>query len=293
MKNPLDCKDVQRFIRDPDLFRKGGEPICIPGKSNKVVICLHGFNADTLEVHPLTKQLKNFGFSIIAPTLPFMGVKDLNQRLDELKQFNVQSAVDFLKDLIMKLAELGQQVYLYGQSLGGALALIVTDLLFKAWGGESKLDTNPFSKVLDANSTKIMKPFPIKAIALTAPAICLPKGLGTAVNLLGWMNLGCHLEKKNDVFALRAGKEAWKTTKLAQKSLSSIPCPVFIGHTPHDTEIQPNSTEYLSQHLTCPHEVCWYPEITRHTMLLDEENEQVLEDILGFLLSQSHRCINK
>jgi carboxylesterase len=249
------CVHFSHFLRDKLLFKKGGEPLCFSGTSDDVVLCLHGYNADTTEVRPLVDVLKHEKeYNILAPTIPNHGVKDIAKSLKELRQFNATDTISYYSEIIQDLHKQGKSIFIYGQSLGGAIALILA---------------SKFAY--------------IKALALTAPAVKLPTGLGTLANLFGWLNIKFVL-KNDNIFSTKGGKQTYILTKMAQKCLKSINCPILICHSKDDTIIPAKSSLFVSNQIPEKIKLHWY-EHSRHTMLLGDKSQEIVQDIIIFLKS--------
>jgi carboxylesterase len=98
----------------------GADAFTLPGRSGKAVLLLHGFNDTPQSMAYLGQQLHAAGYTAHAPRLPGHGctlpVMAREARADAWRQA--------VRDAYERLAREHAQVYLCGQSMGGALAVL-------------------------------------------------------------------------------------------------------------------------------------------------------------------------
>lgn len=116
----MDAADAQRRPRHADGTVRGAESFRLDGTNGRAVLLLHGFNDSTQSMRYLGERLNAAGYTVHAPSLPGHGcplpVMAREQRAPAWRRA-VADAHAALR------AEFGT-VFLCGQSMGGALALL-------------------------------------------------------------------------------------------------------------------------------------------------------------------------
>jgi carboxylesterase len=228
-----------------------------------IVVCLHGFGASPYEIRPVAEACAAAGIDAVAPLLPGHGFAAEVDQKQEITRMTKDSAIAAVRQEIARARENHAKVFVYGQSMGGALALIVA--------GEGIVD----------------------AVATTAPAIKLPGGAGFLMGLvaLSCNKLNFYIKKQakprsftNLSYAYHNSLAAAQMQRIslhARKMLASIQCPVFVAHSHHDSTIDPVVTTWIQGKARGPVEIAWFDE-SDHTMPLDVQGQAVSKKIAAF-----------
>lgn len=131
-------------------------------KSNRAVLCIHGYTGYPGEMVRPSIDLFNAGFDVYAPRLPGHGTSGKDFYRSNAKDW-VTVAINATRDLVSRY----DSVYLIGHSMGGGIASIVASEVPK-----------------------------IKRLVLAAPAVALyPKQLPMNPDLIGFISLFIHKVK--------------------------------------------------------------------------------------------------
>ncbi len=177
-----------------------------------IVICIHGHGATTYESRPIAEHIFNKGIDVVGMILPAHGIEDIKQAQKAMGKVKMEDWLNAIRTEIKKAREIYDNVYIYGQSMGGAISLVMA-----------------------AENL-------VEACAVTAPAIILPKIAGIITFLFGWLNINVlvNLENEeifNEVYAFRNMKDSKQLVNLARytrKNLFKIICPTFVCHSHND-----------------------------------------------------------
>lgn len=164
---------------------------------------------------------------------------------------------------IKKAREFYDHVFIYGQSMGGAISLVMA--------AENR----------------------VKACAVTSPAILLPKIAGIITFLFGWLNINISVDLANneifnEVYAFRNMKDTKQLVKLAKftrKILFKINCPTLVCHSRNDQLINPSVPLLIQNKVNGQAKINWYDK-SSHCMPLDILGKQIGSDIVDFLKNQ-------
>jgi len=224
-----------------------------------VVICVHGHGATTYESLPIAKQIFNKGIDVVGMILPAHGIKDIKHAQKAMGKVIMHDWLNAIRTEIKKAREIYDHVFIYGQSMGGAISLVMA------------------SENL------------VEACAVTSPAIILPKIAGIITFLLGWLNINVsvNLENEeifNEVYAFRNMKDSKQLVKLAKytrKNLFKIRCPTLVCHSHNDQIIDPSVPKLIQNTAKSIVEIKWYDK-SSHCMPLDVSGKQIGSDIGDF-----------
>lgn len=257
----------------------------LPDKENALpvkaaVVCVHGFTAMPYEVMPVARACGELGIAAIAPLLPGHGYRDLAEQKQQFGKVTKAGLLSAVRTEIARVRDQYEWVGIYGHSMGGAIALILS--------AEGLVD----------------------ACAVSAPAIKLPRiaeWLAPVICCVGFtrnaptcktsFHLPCY--QFHHSYAVRA---LWRLSRSARQQLSQITCPVLGVHTHDDKTVPPIVLDLMQQQIPVPVETAWF-DPSSHVMTLDVSGEQVSEAIAQFfqrqlissthepssLLSQSHQ----
>jgi carboxylesterase len=116
-------EQARRFVIAPNGVVVGAETIVLPSSHGRAVLVLHGFNDTPQSMAYLADALHRDGWSVVVPRLPGHGVS--------LARMARESRAPAWRDEVVRVyAELRAQhetVVVCGQSMGGALALLLAE----------------------------------------------------------------------------------------------------------------------------------------------------------------------
>ena len=228
-----------------------------------IVICVHGHGATTYESLPIAKEIFNKGIDVVGMILPAHGIKDKKQAQKAMGQVKMHDWLNAIRSEIKKAREFYEHVFIYGQSMGGAISLVMA--------AENR----------------------VEACAVTSPAIKLPKIAGIITFLFGWLNINISVDLENEeifneVYAFRNMKDTKQLVKLAKftrKNLFKIRCPTLVCHSHNDQIIDPSVPMLIQNGAKGPVKINWYDK-SGHCMPLDVSGKQIGSDIADFFKNQ-------
>ena len=211
------------------------------------------------ESRPIGDAIFTEGIDAAGSLYPGHGYADIS---DAKKAMGLSTAEEWLESSrsdIEKAREMYDRVFLFGQSMGGAISIIMAE--------EGLVD----------------------GIALTAPAFILPFGAGTGATLLGWVNINISdPPPKDDPYCenyaflnSNAVKQLFKISKIARKNLHKITCPVLECHSHLDNVITSKVVDELRENIHGPFTNQWFDK-SGHSMPLSVQGEEIAEAIATF-----------
>ncbi|MHA1611101.1 MAG: alpha/beta hydrolase [Promethearchaeota archaeon] len=232
---------------------------------NSIVICVHGHGATTYEIRPIAETIFKKGIDVAGLVLPAHGIKNIKEAQKAMGKVKMEYWLNAVRSEIAKAKDIHgyEHVFIYGQSMGGALSL--------AMAAENR----------------------IEACAVTAAAIKLPKIARILTILLGWWNFNISVKLKfqelfNELYAFRNMPDTKQLQKLADyslKHLDQIKCPLLVCHSHNDTSIDPIVPILIQKNAKGLVEINWYDE-SGHCMPLDIKGKEIASDIADFFLQQ-------
>ena len=231
--------------------------------SDTIVLCFHGFSAVPFEIKVIADAIFDVGMDVAATLQPFHGYK----RIEDQKLYWPRMTKDIMfnaaKLEISKARQRYKKVFMYGQSMGGAITL--------SMAGMGLVD----------------------AVAGTAPAIRLPFNGRILAPLFAPFNV--NLPKGERLFDspgydfnnARAAKELGKIAKFARDNLENISVPVFVCHNTHDDAINGKITVGWMKDKIKDFKVSWFDEFEKdaHVLPLDVKRDEVAKEIAEFFAS--------
>ncbi len=244
------------FERSLPYHRKHDPP------SDTIVICLHGFSAAPFEVKVIADTIFDGGIDVCAPILPFHGYKNVADQ----KKYWPRMTKDIMFDVcLLEISKARQQykkVFMYGQSMGGALTLSMASLGL------------------------------VDAAASTAPAIRIAPFSRFLAKLLWVFNINQPKKDpdKHDTDHYRfnnarAARELLKIADYAKNNLENINAPVFVCHSHKDDTIDGPLTVGWMQEKIKDFKVSWFDE-SEHVIPLDPQKEEAAKEIAEFFKSK-------
>ncbi len=231
-------------------------------KPDSIVVCVHGYTASPYESRPVAEEIFRRGFDAVGPVVPAHTLADSKRAKKEMGRVKKEIWINAIEKEVALARKKYEHVYIYGQSMGGALSLIMAE------------------KGL------------VEACAVTAPAIKLYWFSGLLWPL-GWMNINVqdnsaedrdYYNVSYDFTNIRSLFELLKLSRVARKNLSNITCPVFHCHSKKDDVITPKVAQMVEENVSGPVEVQWFNR-SGHTMPLDVQGVEVSKAIGDFFLS--------
>ncbi len=240
------------------------QPFWLQSQKNEksvVVICLHGFTGTTHESRPIGEAVHGKGLDAMGFLNPAHGLANEKRARRAMNSVKMEDWLEATRTEIKEAYKRYDHVYIYGQSMGGVIALIMAQ--------EKR----------------------VEACALTAPAIRLPFGAGTITTLLGWTKITTSLPlAKSEIDiesynfeSAHAGYQLLKMARIARKNLNQIECPVFEAHSKKDDVIHPKVAKWIENEVQGPVEIRWFND-SGHTMPLDKQGPEVAESIADFFV---------
>ncbi len=233
------------------------------GDSKAVVICLHGFGATPFETRPVADACVKVGIDAVAPVLPGHGYAQEPDQKREIVKMTKDGILEATRREVARARSEYKTVFVYGQSMGGAVALAIA--------GEGLVDAG----------------------AATAPALKLPVGAGFIMVLaaMTFNKLSLFIKKKvkhrafvNYSYSNHNNLAAAQLQRIAlhaRTMLGSIICPVFVAHSHLDSTVDPVVTEWVRSKAKGPVEIAWFDK-SDHTMPLDVQGAEVSATIAAF-----------
>ena len=244
-------------------IREDGKPFYLRSENNKaIVISLHGFSANTYEARPVAEACLNVGIDAMAPLMPGHGYQDEES---SYKMWSLVNSTEYLEGLRndIKIARKNyEKVFIYGQSMGGALALTMA--------GEGLVD----------------------AVATTAPGILkIPKIFLLFIRLCAFL-FGGKLIKMDptkkfynsayEQVPLRAINSIIGLLPYSRKMVKNVACPFLLVVSESDDMINPKKIlKALPKDAKSNTKIEWYNE-SGHTMPLDVNGKEICESIARF-----------
>jgi len=227
--------------------------------SDTIVICLHGWTATPFEAKPIGEAVFRRGFSAAGPLLPGHGFANLQQAKRAFTKTRYTDWLEAVRMEIRRAAERYKRVFIYGQSMGGALAM--------AMAVEGR----------------------VEACAVTAPAIFLGKGNERVAKWLGWTNIFRPKPVKPESFynvfypfeSSRSLYALYRLGKYVLDQLEKISVPLLECHSQKDDAIHPKVADWIKARVAGPVRVEWFNE-SGHTMPLDIQGPVIAETIGDF-----------
>jgi acylglycerol lipase len=255
-----------------------------PQNPKAVLIIVHGLKDHSTRYASLAEQLVSHGYTVCSLDLRGHGKSEGERAF-------VNSFDDYLRDLDLfydkvRRGEPGKPVFLFGHSMGGAIALLFT------------LSRNP----------------EIRGLVLSAPALKVPSDVSP---LLVWFTkrLGLIAPKRpifkldnkfftRDVQALaamnsdpliynkphpaRTAAELLRAIQRIQKTMSSLTIPVILMHGTADQITNPDGSRQLNQAALAKDKTMKLYEGHFHDLLHDLNNSDVASDLIQWLDNHSN-----
>ncbi len=251
-------KDDQQSRIWPD-----AQPFWLRSAAPAAVICLHGFMATPYEVKPIAQACNARHLDVLVPLLPGHGYREVSRQKQEIAKISPGHLLRYVRDLVDQVRQDYSRVGLYGQSMGGALALAIAS--------EGLVD----------------------AVAVTAPALKMPWWVEFLLFFLGWSELVIDMDFLSQPFynpyykfgSAPATSVLKQIAEYSQARLGQLHCPVYVAHSHSDSLIDPVVCEWIRSQAKGPVTIEWFDR-SDHTMPLDVQGPEVATAIGQFLQQQ-------
>ena len=230
--------------------------------SDTIVLCFHGFSAVPFEIKIIADAIFNAGMDVAATLQPFHGYKEVEDQKRYWPRMTKDIMFNAAKLEISKARQQYKNVFMYGQSMGGAITLSMASLGL------------------------------VDAVASTAPAIRISPFSRVLAILLAPFNIN-QAKKDPDKFDTdhyrfnnsRAAKELLKIANFAQQNLENIDVPVFVCHSHNDDTIDGPVTVGWMQEKIKDFKVSWF-DTSQHVIPLDVDRDKAAKEIADFFASK-------
>lgn len=219
----------------------------------------HGFTATSAEVRPLAQRFYEKGYTVAGPLLPGHGT-----RPEDLNQVRWQDWVCAGEEVLAKLFETCEQVFIGGESLGGLLALYLASQEPRAAG---ILLYAPVIRTTMSTKDKLR-------LRLLAPFVTHVERASLDCSN-GWQGYP-GLPLKGIIQLLRF-------QRVTLKRFHHINQPVLIFQGRHDTTVAPEAGDIILNGVSSKIKERYWMENSEHTVVLDAEREQVAELSIQFV----------
>ncbi len=261
--NYLSAFSDERYLPE-DRFMRYSIPKWLKGNGDDaIVICLHGYTATVYEAAPVAEACFAAGTDAACPLIPGHGLKDEKYSKVVMGEIQYEDWLGAIRNEIAKARKLYRKIYIYGQSMGGAIALRMAE--------EGLVD----------------------ACAVTAPAVKLNNLYELIIGKLGKFSLNYNLyipathnlfNESYTYYNSLATIELLKMSQLVRENLSSITCPLLACFTPDDDAVDAKGAADLIRNNVKDARIKWF--LGCHCMTLDDSAEDVKASIAGFFLKQ-------
>ena len=235
-------------------------------KSKAIVICVHGFRADTYEQRPVAKACASVGIDALGSLMPGHGYRYEGSSYKMWSSVNYSDFLAGLRNDIKIARKKYEKVFIFGQSMGGALALIIA--------GEGLVD----------------------AVATTAPGIIkIPKIFLPFIKIFVFL-FGRKLMKSGpEGNFYNSGYEYVPICAInaiigmlphSRKMVKNINCPFLLVVSENDNMVNPKKIlKALPENVKKNAKIEWYNE-SGHVMTLDVKGKEICESVARFFKKQ-------
>ncbi len=235
----------------------------LDGNPDECIFMIHGFTGSAPELYPLAKLLNEKGYSVMVHALPGHGTSSL----EALRKTSAKDWMNSVKEGYEKATKKYKKVYVFGYSMGGALA--ITLIKEHTLDGlilcePALIPSNKFAWV-----SKILRFTPMK-IEWGGEAPSYPD----------------HAEKYwhgQSGYYLKSASDLLTVSKKAKKLVSQILCPVMMTWAEKDESIAKKGVDLIAE--KAPSNIKTYKTYPNNTHHLpsEPEKESLAKDIDVFI----------
>ncbi len=243
-------------------------PFEIENSGDAAVVCIHGFGATPYEALPVGRALGEAGFHVVGPAVTGHAIVPMEEGFQVFKKTTRFQWLESVRSEVTSLRERFRRVYIYGQSMGGLIALRLAE--------EGLAD----------------------AVAVTGVALIMPRPARWLAPLLKRVVFQLP-DTNNEVpenprYGIHASRPIYQLLELSRETardLGKVRCPVLACHSRKDEAITPRVVRLMEENLQGPLEVEWFNR-SGHTMTLDVEADAVIAAIVRFLSRREAAAAN-
>lgn len=238
----------------------GAEPFRHEGGEVGVLLC-HGFTGSPQSLRPWADYLAERGLTVSLPLLPGHGT-----RWEDMQVTGWQDWYAEVDRALRELLERCEQVFVFGLSMGGALAL---RLAAKHGDGVRGLVlVNPANKVHGLSAY---------ALPVARHLVRTTKGLTSDIALAGSHEVGY------DRVPLHAAHSVRKFFRLVDAELPQVTQPVLLLHSPQDHVVPPADTARILSRVSSTDVEEILLEQSYHVATLDHDAERIFDESHSFI----------
>ncbi len=242
------------------LFNTISESFEIVNNSQKVCLIIHGFAGTPSQMKPLGMSLAKQGFDVYAPLLSGHGTKP-----SALKNVRNTQWIKDVEKYFNHLKQTYNQVFVIGFSLGGLLSILLNK------------KNQPDKLVLISTPIKMYGAFFLNFIPL----------IYSFKKTWSWKQDEHRLRNLYDIdyeyFPLRSLLEVRKASIKAERSMTSIHCPLLIIQSYYDETVKPISAEIIFNKASSLNKKIHWLYKSRHLCVLGEERKDIFKEIIEFV----------
>jgi carboxylesterase len=243
---------------------KKTESFSFKGKSKIGILLIHGFTSNPLSLEPIAKSFAKNNFNIELPLLPGHGTK-----WQDLNKVKYTDWINTLEISLLELSKRSDHIFTFGLSLGGVLALYLTE-------HHSKIDG--LVLVNDALLLSDPRLFFLPIIRFFTPA---SNAIGEDIKKPGVT------EKSYDKNPLNGLYELIKLKKIVKKNLNKIICPVLSFKSKEDHVVPIKSSIYTLKKISSKNKELIWLNNSYHVATLDYDQDIIIEKSIKFIINNS------
>lgn len=240
-----------QYIEKPFL---DGSSFIYPGNKTGFVL-VHGFTATTTEVRPLAERLHQEGYTVSAPLLP-----GHDTHPDDLNKVSWQDWYQTVRQSYLSLRESCDRVWLGGESMGALLCLLAATEFSEVAG------LLLFSPALEVHNLK-------GAYLLQFFKKYLDKSHKS--NNQEW--------KGYNVYPLKGAVQLLRLQTQVKKVLPKVTQPALVVVSKSDSTVLLSTGETIINAISSRKKNLIILEDASHTMLLDHDNQQIIDQAIDFV----------
>ena len=244
-----------------DPYLPDSHPFVFPNEGPVAVVCVHGFEATPFEARPVGRALADRGLHVVGPAVAGHAIAPRRKGIAVFRQATRGEWLASVRSAVTDLRTRFDRVYLYGQSMGGAIAL--------------NLAAEGLADAVAVTGAALILPWPARFLSP------LLKRLDVVVPV-PWSEVPENPRYR--AWPSKAVHELYELSRETVQGLSRVTCPVLVCHSTRDHTITPRVVTLMEQELSGPFEVSWFHK-TGHTMTLHLEADAVVSRIVEFFLS--------
>lgn len=247
---------------DRSQIEKGAEAFYFPGNKTGILV-IHGFTGTTQSVYEFGESLAREGYTVLGPRLSGHGTFP--------EQMEMASYLDWINDVeagLEKLMEMCDEIYVAGLSMGGTLALYLSERYPKLAGMilvNAAIELPKMAEYYEVKKDKAERFVP---------------GIGSDI-------------KKENVNELAYDKTPVKSMgdiielmNLVKMNLEKIEIPTLVFSSVIDHVVPPENSKYIYDQISSKQKEIISLEESYHVATLDNDKEPIISKSIAFLNSK-------